>query len=136
VSIALGGPQSAIVLVDDLETAARVSDAYAPEHLEIQTADPGALLDRISHAGAIFLGPFSPVSLGDYLAGSNHILPTGGTARFASGISAATFLRPQQVVHYHQDALREVAHHIRAMSDAEHLPAHGDAVDARFRGAR
>jgi len=135
VTIALSGPQSAIVLVDDLETAARVSDAYAPEHLEIQTVDPGALLDRISHAGAIFLGPFSPVSLGDYLAGSNHILPTGGTARFASGISAATFLRPQQVVHYHQDALREVAHHIRAMSDAEQLPAHGDAVDARFRDA-
>jgi len=135
VTIALGGPQSAIVLVDDLETAARVSDAYAPEHLEIQTADPGALLDRISHAGAIFLGRFSPVSLGDYLAGSNHILPTGGTARFAAGISAATFLRPQQVVHYHQEALREVAHHIRAMSDAEHLPAHGDAVDARFRHA-
>jgi histidinol dehydrogenase len=133
VSTALSGPQSAIVLVDDLETAARVSDAYAPEHLEIQTADPGALLDRISHAGAIFLGPFSPVSLGDYLAGSNHILPTGGTARFASGISAATFLRPQQVVHYHQEALRDVAHHIRAMSDAEQLPAHGDAVDARFR---
>jgi histidinol dehydrogenase len=135
VRIALGGPQSAIVLVDDLETAARVSDAYAPEHLEIQTADPGALLDRISHAGAIFLGPFSPVSLGDYLAGSNHILPTGGTARFASGISAATFLRPQQVVHYQEAALREVAHHIRAMSDAEQLPAHGDAVDARFRDA-
>ncbi len=122
VRIALGGPQSAIVLVDDLETAARVSDAYAPEHLEIQTADPGALLDRISHAGAIFLGRFSPVSLGDYLAGSNHILPTGGTARFASGISAVTFLRPQQVVHYEQHALREVAHHIRAMSDAEQLP--------------
>jgi histidinol dehydrogenase len=133
VTIALGGPQSAIVLVDDLETAARVSDAYAPEHLEIQTADPGAVLDRISHAGAIFLGTYSPVSLGDYLAGSNHILPTGGTARFAAGISAVTFLRPQQVVSYDADALRGVAHHIRAMSDAEQLPAHGDAVDARFR---
>lgn len=133
VLIALAGPQSAIVLVDDLDTAARVSDAYAPEHLEIQTADPGALLDRISHAGAIFLGTHSPVSLGDYLAGSNHILPTGGTARFASGISATTFLRPQQVVNYTSAALREVAHHVRAMSDAEHLPAHGDAVDARFR---
>jgi histidinol dehydrogenase len=133
VVIALGGPQSAIVLVDDLETAARVSDAYAPEHLEIQTADPGAMLDRISHAGAIFLGTYSPVSLGDYLAGSNHILPTGGTARFAAGISAVTFLRPQQVVSYDADALRGVAHHIRAMSDAEQLPAHGDAVDARFR---
>ena len=130
---ALGGPQSAVVLVDDLDTAARVSDAYAPEHLEIQTADPGAVLDRVSHAGAIFLGAFSPVSLGDYLAGSNHILPTGGTARFTSGISAATFLRPQQIVHYERAALQQVAPHIRAMSDAEHLPAHGDAVDVRFR---
>jgi histidinol dehydrogenase len=135
VVIALAGAQSAIVLVDDLETAARVSDAYAPEHLEIQTADPGAVLDRISHAGAIFLGTYSPVSLGDYLAGSNHILPTGGTARFAAGISAVTFLRPQQVVSYDADALRGVAHHIRAMSDAEQLPAHGDAVDARFRAS-
>ena len=133
VQIALAGPQSAIILVDDLATAALVSDAYAPEHLEIQTADPGAVLDRISHAGAIFLGRHSPVSLGDYLAGSNHILPTGGTARFASGISAVTFLRPQQVVSYDAEALRSVAPHIRAMSDAEHLPAHGDAVDARFR---
>lgn len=132
VTIALGGPQSAIVLVDDLETAARVSDAYAPEHLEIQTADPGAVLDRVSHAGAIFLGAYSPVSLGDYLAGSNHILPTGGSARFTSGITATTFLRPQQIIQYDRDALRAVAPHIRAMSDAEHLPAHGDAVDARF----
>lgn len=130
---ALGGAQSAVVLVDDLETAARVSDAYAPEHLEIQTADPAAVLDRVSHAGAIFLGAYSPVSLGDYLAGSNHILPTGGTARFTSGISAATFLRPQQIVQYDRAALREVAPHIRAMSDAEQLPAHGDAVDVRFR---
>ena len=129
---ALAGPQSAIVLVDDLATAARVSDAYAPEHLEIQTADPRAVLGLVSHAGAIFLGTHSPVSLGDYLAGSNHILPTGGTARFTSGISAATFLRPQQVVHYEREALARVAPHIRAMSDAEHLPAHGDAVDVRF----
>lgn len=132
VTTALGGPQSAVILVDDLETAARVSDAYAPEHLEIQTADPDAVLGGVSHAGAIFVGSYSPVSLGDYLAGSNHILPTGGTARFTSGISAVTFLRPQQVVRYGRDALAEVAAHIRAMSDAEHLPAHGDAVDIRF----
>lgn len=133
VTAALTGPQSAIVLVDDLGVAAAVSDAYAPEHLEIQTTDPGSVLDRISNAGAIFLGRAAPVSLGDYLAGSNHILPTGGTARFASGITAATFLRPQQIVEYDGDALRAVAPHIRALSDAEHLPAHGDAVDARFR---
>ena len=132
VTTALAGPQSAVILVDDLATAARVSDAYAPEHLEIQTADPGAVLDLVSHAGAIFLGSYAPVSLGDYLAGSNHILPTGGTARFTSGISAATFLRPQQVVRYDRAALAEVAPHIRAMSDAEQLPAHGDAVDIRF----
>jgi len=135
VRTALGGPQSALILVDDLETAARVSDAYAPEHLEIQTVDPAAVLALVSHAGAIFLGAHSPVSLGDYLAGSNHILPTGGAARFTSGISAATFLRPQQVVSYDAGALRAVAHHIRVMSDAEQLPAHGDAVDARFRDA-
>jgi len=135
VLVALGGPQSAVILVDDLETAARVSDAYAPEHLEIQTADPARVLEHVAHAGAIFLGAYSPVSLGDYLAGSNHILPTGGTARFTSGISAATFLRPQQIVRYERDALRDVAPHIRAMSDAEQLPAHGDAVDARFRDA-
>jgi histidinol dehydrogenase len=129
---ALGGPQSAAVLVDDLAAAAAVSDAYGPEHLEIQTADPEALLDRIENAGAIFLGSYSPVSLGDYLAGSNHVLPTGGQARFSSGLGAATFLRPQQVVRYDREGLRAVADGIRALSDAEHLPAHGDAVIARF----
>lgn len=135
VAIALGGAQSSIVLVDDLAAAAAFSNAYAPEHLEIQTAEPGQVLDLVTNAGAIFLGADSPVSLGDYIAGSNHVLPTGGTARFTSGVSAATFLRPQQVVRYDHEALRAVAPHIRALSDAEGLPAHGDAVDARFAGS-
>ncbi|PJJ72374.1 histidinol dehydrogenase [Diaminobutyricimonas aerilata] len=132
VRTALGGPQSAIVLVDDLEAAARFSNAYGPEHLEIQTADPEAVLESIDSAGAIFLGPHTPVSLGDYLAGSNHVLPTGGQSRFSSGLNTATFLRPQQVVRYDRDALARVRDGIRALSDAEDLPAHGDAVDARF----
>ncbi|KZC95485.1 histidinol dehydrogenase [Clavibacter tessellarius] len=131
---ALAGPQSAILVVDDLATAARYSDAYGPEHLSVQTADPDALLPHLHSAGAIFLGPHSPVSLGDYLAGSNHVLPTGGQARFGSGLGAYTFLRPQQVVRYDADALREAEPMIVALSRAEDLPAHGDAVTARLRG--
>jgi histidinol dehydrogenase len=129
---ALDGPQSAIVLVDDIASAAAFSNAYGPEHLELHTAEPGATLDLIESAGAIFLGPDTPVSLGDYLAGSNHVLPTGGQARFASGLGAATFLRSQQVIRYDRTGLAAVRDGIRALSDAEQLPAHGDAVDARF----
>lgn len=132
VDAALSGPQSAIVLVDDLEQAARFSDAYGPEHLEVQVADPAALLPRLSNAGAIFVGDHTPVSLGDYVAGSNHVLPTGGQARFAAGLGAYTFLRPQQIIEYDRDALAAVAAHVGALSDAEQLPAHGDAVRARF----
>lgn len=132
VTAALDGPQSAIVLVDDIAAAAAFSNAYGPEHLELQTADPDAILDLITSAGAIFLGPDAPVSLGDYLAGSNHVLPTGGQSRFSSGLGAATFLRSQQVIRYDHEALTEVRPGIRALSDAEQLPAHGDAVDARF----
>jgi histidinol dehydrogenase len=133
VTAALSGPQSAIVLVDDLAVAAAFSNAYGPEHLEIQTAEPGTVLDLIESAGAIFLGPYSPVSLGDYLAGSNHVLPTGGQSRFASGLGAYTFLRPQQVVRYDKAALAAVERQVVALSHAEDLPAHGDAVEARFR---
>lgn len=129
---ALGGPQSAVILVDDLATAARVSDAYGPEHLEVQTADPEALLGSLSNAGAIFLGGHTPVSLGDYLAGSNHVLPTGGTARFAAGLGAHTFLRPQQIISYERSALSEVHEPLLAIAGAEGLPAHGEAVTARF----
>ncbi len=129
---ALTGPQSAILVVDDLVTAARYSDAYGPEHLSVQIADPDALLAHLHSAGAIFLGPHSPVSLCDYLAGSNHVLPTGCQARFGSGLGAYTFLRPQQVVRYDADALREAEPMIVALSRAEDLPAHGDAVTARL----
>jgi histidinol dehydrogenase len=132
VSAALDGRQSAIVLVDDLATAAAFSNAYGPEHLEVQTADPGAALDLISNAGAVFVGPDAPVSLGDYLAGSNHVLPTGGQSRFSSGLGAMTFLRSQQVIRYDHEGLAGVRAGIRALSDAEQLPAHGDAVDLRF----
>ncbi|TFC28419.1 histidinol dehydrogenase [Cryobacterium sp. TMT1-3] len=136
VSVALRGRQSAIVLVDNLQVAAAFSNAFGPEHLEIQTSDPDAVLETIENAGAIFLGPYSPVSLGDYVAGSNHVLPTGGQARFSSGLGAYTFLRPQQVVRYSREALQGVAGHIAALSNAEALPAHGDAVTARFAADR
>ncbi|MCU1475268.1 histidinol dehydrogenase [Amnibacterium sp.] len=132
VEAALTGAQSAVVLVDDLDAAVAVSNGYAPEHLEVQTADPAALVPRLTEAGAVFIGAATPVSLGDYLAGSNHVLPTGGTARFSSGLSVRPFLRSQQVVEYDLDALRESRPHVRVLADAEALPAHGDAVDARF----
>ena len=129
---ALAGQQSAVVLVSDLVGAVAFSNAYGPEHLEIHTDQPGAVLDLVDSAGAIFLGEYSPVSLGDYLAGSNHVLPTGGQSRFSSGLGAYTFLRPQQVIRYDRDALRAVEKQIVALSTAEDLPAHGDAVTARF----
>ncbi|MBX3099655.1 MAG: histidinol dehydrogenase [Salinibacterium sp.] len=128
----LSGQQSAVVLVSDMVAAAAFSNAYGPEHLEIQTAEPGVILDLIDSAGAIFLGADSPVSLGDYLAGSNHVLPTGGQSRFSSGLGAYTFLRPQQVINYDRAALEAVRAQIVALSTAEDLPAHGAAVTARF----
>ena len=131
---ALSGAQSGAVLVDDVEAGIAVCDAYAAEHLEIMTADAAAVAARIRNAGAVFVGDFSPVSLGDYCAGSNHVLPTSGTAAFSSGLNVATFLRAIQVVDYSEAALTGVAAHIRSLSDAEDLPAHGDAVDARFAG--
>ena len=132
VRTALAGQQSAIVLVADLAAAAAFSNAYGPEHLEIQTEVPGEVLDFIDNAGAIFLGAHSPVSLGDYLAGSNHVLPTGGQSRFSSGLGAYTFLRPQQVIQYDRPALEAVSRAIVDLSTAEDLPAHGAAVTARF----
>ncbi|WP_457098255.1 histidinol dehydrogenase [Microbacterium sp. P5_E9] len=130
VAIALAGPQSAIVLVDDLAAATAFSNAYAPEHLELQVTDPRP--EDFVHAGAVFVGPDSPVSLGDYLAGSNHVLPTGGQARYSPGLSAATFLRPQQVIEYDRAALGSVRDAIVTLAGAEQLPAHGEAVEARF----
>lgn len=132
VQAALAGPQSAIVLTDDIRTAAAFSNAYGPEHLELLTADPQRTLQLIDHAGAIFLGAHSPVSLGDYLAGSNHVLPTGGQARFSSGLGAYTFLRPQQLIEYGPDALAAVHESLVALAEAEDLPAHGAAVTARI----
>ena len=132
VDISLRGIQSAVVLVDDMAAAAAFSNVYGPEHLEIQTADPEEVLDLIESAGAIFLGAHSPVSLGDYLAGSNHVLPTGGQARFTPGLGAHTFLRPQQVVRYDRDALRAVGDKVVALATAEDLPAHAAAITARF----
>ncbi|QDB78874.1 histidinol dehydrogenase [Georgenia wutianyii] len=131
VRTALTGPQSGTVLVTDIEQGIAVCDAYGAEHLEVQTADAAAVADRIRNAGAIFVGPWSPVPLGDYLAGSNHVLPTGGTARFASGLSVMAFLKPVQVVEYDDAALRKVAGPLRALAESEDLPAHADAVDLR-----
>ncbi|WJL95401.1 histidinol dehydrogenase [Microbacterium sp. ET2] len=130
VQTALRGAQSAIVLVDDQAAATAFSNAYAPEHLELHLADPRP--EDFVHAGAIFVGRHTPVSLGDYLAGSNHVLPTGGQARYAAGLSASTFLRPQQVVTYDEQALADVREAIVTLADAEDLPAHGEAVTARF----
>ncbi len=129
---ALSGPQSGVVLVEDLEQGIAACDAYAAEHLEIMTADAPAVAARIRNAGAIFVGDYSPVSLGDYCAGSNHVLPTSGTAAFSSGLNVTTFLRAIQVVNYSRAALEEVSGHIVSLSAAEDLPAHGEAVTARF----
>ncbi|WP_031068850.1 histidinol dehydrogenase [Streptomyces sp. NRRL S-118] len=129
---ALRGKQSAIVLVDGLEEGLRVVDAYGAEHLEIQTADAAAVAQRVRNAGAVFVGPWAPVSLGDYCAGSNHVLPTGGCACHSSGLSVQSFLRGIHIVDYTRDALAEVAHHVVTLAEAEDLPAHGAAVKARF----
>ncbi len=131
---ALTGPQSGTVLVSDLDDAVAVADAYAAEHLEIQTEDARGVAGRVRNAGAIFVGPWAPVSLGDYCAGSNHVLPTGGCARHSSGLSVQTFLRGIHVVEYTEDALRDAAHTVVTLAAAEDLPAHGQAVTARFPG--
>jgi len=129
---ALAG-QSACVLVDDADAALAVSDAWAPEHLEIQAAGAAGLAARVRNAGAVFVGPYAPVSLGDYLAGSNHVLPTGGTARHSGGLSVLTFLRGIHVVEYDAAALAEVAPYIDALGGAEDLAAHVNAVRVRSR---
>ena len=133
VRTALTGPQSGVVLVADLDDGIAVVDAYAAEHLEIQTRDAALVAQRVRNAGAIFVGAYSPVSLGDYCAGSNHILPTGGCARHSGGLSVQTFLRGIHVVAYGEAALRDVAAHVVTLAEAEDLPAHGEAITARFR---
>jgi histidinol dehydrogenase len=130
VEAALAG-QSACVLVDDEDAALAVADAWAPEHLEIQAERAAELAFRVRNAGAVFVGPFAPVSLGDYLAGSNHVLPTGGTSRHSGGLSVLTFLRGIHVVACDAAALAEVAPYIDALGGAEDLAAHVNAVRAR-----
>ena len=132
VAQALTGPQSGIVLVDDLNAAITVANAYAAEHLEIHTINARAVAAHITNAGAIFVGGFSPVPLGDYSAGSNHVLPTSGTARFSAGLSTHTFLRPVNLIEYDEPALKEISTTVITFADAEDLPAHGEAIRARF----
>ncbi|MCI1219196.1 MAG: histidinol dehydrogenase [Bifidobacterium sp.] len=132
VATSLTGRQSGIILTDDLEQSVAVANAYAAEHLEIQTADPDAVVPRIMNAGAIFCGPYSPVPLGDYMSGSNHVLPTGGTARFDSGLGVHTFLKPVEVIEYDERGLKELAARINAFAVSEDLPAHGECVLSRF----
>ncbi|QHC02222.1 histidinol dehydrogenase [Epidermidibacterium keratini] len=132
IEVALRGSQSGTVLVDDIEQGLKVVDAYAAEHLEIQTADAPAVAARVRNAGCIFVGAYSPVSLGDYCAGSNHVLPTGGFARHSSGLSVQSFLRGVHVVDYDEQALADTEPYVTALADAEDLPAHGAAVRIRF----
>ncbi|MER7168368.1 histidinol dehydrogenase [Micromonospora sp. NPDC000207] len=134
VGTALRGEQSGTVLVDDLEAGLRVVDAYAAEHLEIQTENAREWALRVRNAGAIFVGAYAPVSLGDYCAGSNHVLPTGGCARHSSGLSVQSFLRGVHLVEYTEEALRDVAPYVLTLAAVEDLPAHGQAVAARFPG--
>jgi histidinol dehydrogenase len=129
---ALRGRQSRIVLVDDLDAGLDVVNAYAAEHLEIQTEEAGEVAARVRNAGAVFVGPNAPVSLGDYAAGSNHVLPTAGSASHSSGLSVQSFLRGIHVVDYDRSALRGVAGHVVTLAQAEDLPAHGEAITARF----
>jgi histidinol dehydrogenase len=129
---ALGGIQSAVVLVDDLDQGTAVVDAYAAEHLEIQTVDAVQRAAAITNAGAVFVGPWSPVSLGDYSAGSTHVLPTAGCACHSSGLNVLSFLKAVHVVTYSEAALAAVARHVEVFADAEDLPAHGAAVSRRF----
>ncbi|MEO3938655.1 histidinol dehydrogenase [Dermatophilaceae bacterium Soc4.6] len=132
VTTALGGRQSRLVLVDDIDAGLAVVNAYAAEHLEIQTRDAAGVAARVRNGGAVFVGPWAPVSLGDYCAGSNHVLPTAGCACHSSGLSVQSFLRGVHVVTYDEAALRDVAHHVVTLAQSEDLPAHGEAVTARF----
>ncbi len=129
---ALAGKQSAVYVVSTMDQAIVLTDFLAPEHLEIVTRDAQDLAARITHAGAIFLGPHTPVSAGDYMAGSNHVLPTGRQARFQSGLSPQSFLRSQQVVRYSDKALSSIGQRIIDFAEAENLPAHAEAIRVRM----
>jgi histidinol dehydrogenase len=132
IRIALGGVQSAIVIVDSIEQGIDVVNAYAAEHLEIQTKDSGQDAKKIRNAGAVFIGRFSPVSLGDYSAGSNHVLPTGGCACHSSGLSVQTFLRGLHFIEYNESAFKDIAETVITLAKSEDLPAHGEAMTARL----
>jgi histidinol dehydrogenase len=134
ISTSLAGRQSGVVLVDDLDQGIDVANAYAAEHLELHTVDAASVAGRIRNAGAIFVGPHAPVSLGDYCAGSNHVLPTGGCACHSSGLSVRAFTKSVHVVDYSREALAEVADHVVTLAEAEDLPGHGNAVRVRFGG--
>ena len=129
---ALGGDQSAIIIVDTISDGLAVVDAYAAEHLEIHTREAREVAMAVRNAGAIFVGPWAPVSLGDYAAGSNHVLPTGGCACHSSGLGVASFLRGVNLIEYDRQALADVADHVVTLAHAEDLPAHGAAITVRF----
>ena len=129
---ALGGIQSAIVLVDSIAQGLDVVNAYAAEHLEIQTKNASLDALQIRNAGAVFIGRFSPVSLGDYSAGSNHVLPTGGCACHSSGLSVQTFLRGLHYIEYSKNAFVDIAATVITLANSEDLPAHGEAMTARL----
>jgi histidinol dehydrogenase len=133
IAIALSGVQSAIVLVRDIEQGLQVLNGYAGEHVQIHTRDAEAVAEKVRNGGAIFIGSFAPVSLGDYSAGSNHVLPTGGCACHSSGLSVQTFLKGLHFVNYTRQALEEVADTVITLANSEDLPAHGEAIAARFR---
>ena len=132
VNTSLRGRQSGIILTDGIEQSIDAANAYAAEHLEVQTADPDAVIAKIRNAGAIFRGPYSPVPLGDYMSGSNHVLPTSGTARFAAGLGVHTFMKPVEVIEYDEQGLKTLAARVNAFAVSEDLPAHGECVLSRF----
>ena len=132
IATALSGIQSAIVLVDSISQGLDVVNAYAAEHLEIQTKNAASDAKMIRNAGAVFIGRFAPVSLGDYSAGSNHVLPTGGCACHSSGLSVQTFLRGMHFISYDQASFVEIAPTVVTLANSEDLPAHGQAMTARF----
>ena len=129
---ALTGVQSAIVLVDNLKQGVEVVNGYAAEHLELHVKDVKAVASEIRNAGAVFMGRFAPVSLGDYSAGSNHVLPTGGCACHSSGLSVQTFLKGVNFIEYDEASFTDIAHTVITLANAEDLPAHGEAMSARF----
>lgn len=132
VATSLSGKQSGIILTDGIEQSIDAANAYAAEHLEVQTADTDAVIAKIRNAGAIFRGNYSPVPLGDYMSGSNHVLPTSGTARFAAGLGVHTFMKPVEVIEYDEQGLKELAARVNAFAVSEDLPAHGESVLTRF----